>query len=88
MTFVPYVKQKRVEIRINAVGIPLIPKLPRAFAPYVNQKRVNLKLQINAVGIPLIPKLPRAFAPYVNKKRIDTLVIAVGILLYRNCRGL
>ena len=71
----PYVKQKRVEIRINAVGIPLIPKLSRAFAPYVNQKRVNLKLQINAVGIPLIPKLPRAFAPYVKLKRIDLCYI-------------
>ena len=52
MTFVPYVKQKRVEIRINAVGIPLIPKLPRAFAPYVNQKMIEML--IIAVGIPLI----------------------------------
>ena len=76
--FAYHEKQKRVEIRNNVVGIPLIPKLSRAFVHYVKQERVNLEIRINTIGIPLIPKWQRAFAPYVKQKRIGIWICAAA----------
>ena len=42
-------------------------KLPRPFAPYVKQKR--METPTNAVRIPLIPNLPRTFASSVKQER-------------------
>ena len=43
-----------LEIRVNTIAIPLIPKWQRAFAPYVKQKRIGI--WICAAADPIQPK--------------------------------